>query len=166
MKEIDALIVQEIGKDISGAGMDPNIIGRAARGRLKDFDGPEIQRILVKSLTKDTHGNASGIGLADYVLKSCAETIDLGATYTNSVSCGNPEGGRIPIQVTDVKEGVLACLRSSVGVDLNAPKIVYIKNTLQLGEIWVSDALIGEVGRNPQLILCDDEQSIEKLQMS
>lgn len=82
------------------------------------------------------------------------------------MSCGNPEGGRIPIQVTDVKEGVLACLRSSVGVDLNAPKIVYIKNTLQLGEIWVSDALIGEVGRNPQLILCDDEQSIEKLQMS
>ena len=166
VKEIDALIVQEMGKDISGAGMDPNIIGRAARGRLKDFDGPEIQRILVKSLTKDTHGNASGIGLADYVLKSCAETIDLGATYTNSVSCGNPEGGRIPIQVMDVKEGVLACLRSGVGVDLNAPKIVYIKNTLQLGEIWVSDALIEEVRRNPQLILCDEEQSIEKLQMS
>lgn len=166
VKEIDALIVQEMGKDISGAGMDPNIIGRAARGRLKDFDGPEIQRILVKSLTKDTHGNASGIGLADYVLKLCAETIDLGATYTNSVSCGNPEGGRIPIQVMDVKEGVLACLRSGVGVDLNAPKIVYIKNTLQLGEIWVSDALIEEVRRNPQLILCDEEQSIEKLQMS
>mgnify|MGYP000032743771 FL=1 len=82
------------------------------------------------------------------------------------MSCGNPEGGRIPIQVMDVKEGVLACLRSGVVVDLNAPKIVYIKNTLQLGEIWVSDALIEEVRRNPQLILCDEEQSIEKLQMS
>lgn len=53
-----------------------------------------------------------------------------------------------------------------MGVELNAPKIVYIKNTLQLGEIWVSDALIEEVRRNPQLILCDEEQSIEKLQMS
>ena len=57
-------------------------------------------------------------------------------------------------------------MRSGVGVDLNAPKIVYIKNTLQIGEIWVSDAHIEEVRRNPQLILCDEEQSIEKLQMS
>ncbi|MDD6812266.1 MAG: lactate racemase domain-containing protein [Lachnospiraceae bacterium] len=161
LKEIDALVVQELGKDISGAGMDPNIIGRAARGRLKDFDGPEIQRIFVTGLTESTHGNASGIGLADYVLKSCADSIDLGATATNSVSCGNPEGGRIPIQVQSIKEGVLACLRSGVGVDFDAPKIVYIKNTLQLGEIWVSDALLEEVKKNPNMTLCEECLDIE-----
>ncbi|MBO5472980.1 MAG: DUF2088 domain-containing protein [Lachnospiraceae bacterium] len=163
IKDIDALVVGELGKDISGAGMDPNIIGRAARGRLKDFDGPEIQRIFVVGLTESTHGNASGIGLADYVLKSCAETIDLETTAVNSVSCGNPEGGRIPIQVQTIQEGVLACLRSGIGVDYEAPKIVYIRNTLQLGEIWVSDALVNEVKENPDMVLCEEKADIDSV---
>lgn len=160
LKYIDALVVKELGKDISGAGMDPNIIGRAARGRLVDFNGPEIQRILVCGLTESTHGNASGIGLADYVLEECAGKIDLVSTSINSVSCGNPEGGRIPIRVADIKEGVLACLRSGVNVDFDAPRIVFIKNTLELQEIWVSDALVNEVEAHPNMTLCDETMEI------
>lgn len=156
LKNVDALVVNELGKDISGAGMDPNIIGRAARGRLSDFNGPEIQRILVCGLTKSTHGNASGIGLADYVLEDCANQIDLVSTSINSVSCGNPEGGRIPIRVANLKEGVLACLRSGVNVDFDAPRIVFIKNTLELQEIWVSDALVDEVNDHPHMTLCEE----------
>lgn len=160
LKNIDALVVKELGKDISGAGMDPNIIGRAARGRLENFNGPEIQRILVCGLTEGTHGNASGIGLADYVLDECANSIDLVSTSINSVSCGNPEGGRIPIRVVDVKEGVMACLRSGINVDFTAPRIVYIHNTLELGEIWVSDALLDEVRNNPNMTLCEETKEI------
>lgn len=160
---IDALIVKELGKDISGAGMDPNIIGRAARGRLKDFNGPDIQRILVCGLTESTHGNASGIGLADYVLEACADKIDLISTSINSVSCGNPEGGRIPIRVKDIREGVMACIRSGVNVDFDAPKIVFIKNTLELEEIWVSDSLVGEVIDNPSMELCDEIENIDNI---
>lgn len=160
LQYVDALVVKELGKDISGAGMDPNIIGRAARGRLVDFNGPEIQRILVCGLTESTHGNASGIGLADYVLEECARKIDLVSTSINSVSCGNPEGGRIPIRVADIKEGVLACLRSGVNVDFDAPRIVFIKNTLELQEIWVSDALVNEVEAHPNMTLCDETMEI------
>lgn len=163
LQEIDGLVVKELGKDISGAGMDPNIIGRAARGRLKIFNGPEIQRILVCGLTENTHGNASGIGLADYVLEDCAEQIDLISTSINSVSCGNPEGGRIPIRVKDIREGVMACIRSGVNVDFDAPKIVGIKNTLELGDLWVSEALLPEVQANPHMQLCDEVADVEEM---
>lgn len=161
LKDIDVLVIDGLGKDISGAGMDPNITGRTTKGPMGGFQGPRIQRIVVKDLTEATHGNACGIGLADFVLQSCADKIDLPATFTNSIGSGNPEAGRVPICVESVREGVLASLKTCIGVDLSHPRIVFIKNTLDLGEIWVSDALLAEAEMHPKMKVCAEVKACE-----
>lgn len=156
IKEIDVLVIDMLGKDISGAGMDPNITGRTTKGKIKDFAGPDIKRIVIKSISPGSHGNACGIGLADYILKSCADEIDLHATYTNSIGSGNPEAGRIPIQVEDEREGIIASLRTATNVDYNALKIVKIKSTLHLKDIIVSEGLLPEIRMNDKITICEE----------
>ena len=161
LEEIDVLVIGSLGKDISGAGMDPNITGRTTKGVMEGFQGPRIQRIVVEALTRAAHGNACGIGLADFILRSCRDQLDLSATFTNSISSGNPEAGRIPVCVESVREGVLASLMTCVGADWSNPKIVFIKNTLDLGEIWVSDALVEEAENHPKMKVCPEVKSCE-----
>lgn len=151
LKEIDVLVIEEIGKNISGSGMDPNITGRTARGNLEDFKGPLVQRILVLGLSEASHGNACGIGAADFLMASAYQGINLEATAINSITSGAPEGARIPILVKDEAEGIRAALLSCADVNPNAPRVVKIRNTLDLGEIWVSKALLAEVEANPKL---------------
>lgn len=157
--KIDLLIVDEIGKDISGAGMDPNITGRTAKGMLPGFNGPHIQRILVKGLSEKSHGNACGIGAADFLLVSAYKKINLQATKINCINSGTPEGGRIPILVEDEKEGIFAALFSCSEINILAPRIVRIPNTLKLGEILVSEALLEEVMNNSRLKVLMDAVS-------
>ncbi|WP_147539151.1 lactate racemase domain-containing protein [Anaerotruncus rubiinfantis] len=156
LKEIDVLVIEQIGKDISGAGMDPNIVGRTTKGPIKGFAGPKIKRIVIEGISPASHGNACGVGLADYVLKACARQIDLPSTYTNSIGSGNPEAGRIPIQVEDEREGILASLRTAIGVDYDALKIVKIRDTLSLGEIAVSQGLLPEVSQNGRMTMLEE----------
>ncbi|HPY94297.1 MAG TPA: hypothetical protein PLR12_02625, partial [Clostridia bacterium] len=150
-KEIDLLVIDEIGKNISGAGMDPNITGRTAKRPLANFQGPRIQRILVQGLSPDSHGNACGIGAADFMLASMYGEIDLQATYINCVTSGTPESGQIPIQVKDLDEGILAGLSSCAGINQSAPRVVRIPNTLRLGDILVSEALLEEARLHPRM---------------
>ena len=155
-KEIDLLVIDEIGKNISGAGMDPNITGRTAKRPLANFQGPRIQRILVQGLSPDSHGNACGIGAADFMLASMYGRIDLQATYINCVTSGTPESGQIPIQVKDLDEGILAGLSSCAGINQSAPRVVRIPNTLKLGDILVSEALLEEARLHPRMEILDD----------
>lgn len=155
-KRIDVLVISEIGKDVSGAGMDPNITGRTTKGQIQNFAGPLIQRIVVESISKASHGNACGIGLADYILSSCEQQIDKQATAINSIGSGNPEAGRIPIVVETEREAILCALRTAIDVDYENLKLVKIKNTLALSDIMVSKALLAEVQDNPLQIVCKD----------
>lgn len=150
-KDIHVLVIGEIGKDISGAGMDPNIVGRTTKGILAGFDGPSIQRIVVLGLTEATHGNAIGIGLADFTVTSILDRIDRGATFANSIASGNPEAGRIPIALDTEDEAVAAALSCSKGGDFNNPRIVRIRNTLSMGEIEISEAIAQDPDRDPRL---------------
>jgi hypothetical protein len=150
---IDVLVVERIGKDISGAGMDPNIMGRTVKGPLQGYDGPEIRRIVVLGLTEATHGNAIGIGAADYTLQALVDEIDREATYANSIAAGYPESGRIPIALADEAEAIRASLGFTPGVDLARPRVVRIRNTLDLRTIGVSEALLDDVRREPRLAL-------------
>ena len=150
---IDVLVVERIGKDISGAGMDPNIMGRTVKGPLEGYDGPEIKRIVVLGLTEATHGNAIGIGAADYTLEALVDEIDREATYANSIAAGYPESGRIPIALADEAEAIRASLGFTPGVDLARPRVVRIRNTLELRTIEVSEALLDDVRREPRLAL-------------
>jgi hypothetical protein len=155
LPEIDVLIVEELGKDISGAGMDPNIIGRTTRGKIANFDGPDIKRIVLLDLTETTHGNACGIGLADYITKKAKDKVDYIATYANSIASGNPEAGRIPITMDTEFEAVVAALKCCNRIDENNPKIVKVKNTLNLEYINVSENMLPLIKQSENLELVD-----------
>ena len=150
---IDVLVIERIGKDISGSGMDSNIVGRTVKGTLPGYDGPEIKRIVVLGLTEATHGNAIGIGLADFTIDEAVARIDRDFTYANSIASGNPEAGRIPIALADEAEAIRAALGCTPGVDLARPRIVRIANTLSIGTIEVSEALLDDVRREPRLVV-------------
>jgi hypothetical protein len=150
-ENIDVLIIEEIGKDISGAGMDPNITGRTTKGIIEGFDGPAIQRIIVLDLTEHTHGNAAGIGAAEFTTKKVMDKIDFTSTYTNCIASANPEGARLPIVMETEREALIAAIQCCNRIDINHPKIVRIKNTLDLSEIHVSEALMEYVGRSRRL---------------
>ena len=139
--DIDILIVEKIGKDISGTGMDPNIIGRDPLGPMTDAL-PRIKRIIIKNLTEGAHGNANGIGMADFILKTAVDKIDFGKMYTNGIASGNINGMKVPVMAENEEEAIRAALQTCVGTDMNNPKIVRIKDTLHLSEIEVSENML------------------------
>jgi len=146
--DVDVLIVEQIGKDISGTGMDPNIIGRDSYGPIPGAV-PRIKRIIIEDLTEGAHGNAIGFGMADFILRSAYEKVDLGITYTNGMASGNPEGARIPVIAETEEEALRAAIQTAHQTDLNDPKVVKIKDTLHLSEIEVSANMLG---------LCSDDK--------
>lgn len=157
---IDVLIVDEIGKNISGAGMDPNIIGRTAGGLLPGYRGPAIRRIVVGALTAAGYGNAIGIGEADFTTEHLATQIDRTATYANAIAAGVPESARLPIALPSLDDAVRAALQTCGLDDWSQAAIVRIKNTLQLDTIWVSDALAATVEEHPQLAWAPGESQL------
>ncbi len=140
--EIDVLIVEQIGKDITGSGMDPNIMGRLSYGPAPEYKGPRIKRIVVLGLTPGTHGNATGIGVADFTVKSVADNIDWEATYANSIASCDPVGGFLPIVLDTEEDAIRAAIQTCLHIDRNDAKVVRIKNTLELIDIQVSRNLI------------------------
>jgi len=148
--KIDVLIVDQIGKDISGAGMDPNVTGRNA-GRNRDFGGPTIHRIVVRDLTPGTKGNATGMGAADLTTQRMVQKIDWTKTYVNLVTAGSPGGAALPL-VTDTDHDALCiAMRSCPMATAETVRAVRIENTLDLGEIWVSTAMAADVAAHPQM---------------
>jgi hypothetical protein len=148
---VDVLIVEQIGKDITGAGMDPNIVGRTTKGKLPGFNGPDIQRIVVLGLSEATHGNACGLGLADFTVKDIIDKLDYTATYANVIASGNPEAGRLPVAMESEREAIIAAVKCCVRIDENNPRIVRIKDTLHMGEIYISENLLPEVAGNENI---------------
>lgn len=144
---IDVLVVEEFGKDISGVGMDPGITGRSESGTLPGFDGPAIQRIVVLGLTPATHGNATGIGLADIITERVFGAIDRTATYTNVLTSGSLVGGKIPLAVPGDEAAILAAASCVPGVKVEDVGIVRIRSTLRLERIAVSRNLLPVVER-------------------
>lgn len=143
MPQIDVLVVDQFGKDISGIGMDANVTGRGELGgALPGFDGPSIHRIVVLSLTEHTHGNAHGIGQADIITDRVFEQIDRQTTWTNTLTAGSLACGRLPIALPTEEQAIMAAASCVPGVDASAARIVRIRNTLSLTEIAVSENLL------------------------
>ena len=154
---IDVLIMQEIGKDVSGAGFDPNIVGRSTAREEYLVPIPEIKRMVLLDVTAASHGNGIGIGLFDVVTKNILPKLDLAAMYANAIACRCVEDARIPLQARDEDEAVRIALKLCRGVTPDAAKIVRIKNTLSLGEVEVSDVLLPVVDGDDRLERADDE---------
>ena len=151
IKDIDVLIVDQIGKNISGAGMDPNVTGRCGAG-MPGFDvGLSIGRVVVRDLTDKTQGNASGMGTADVTTQRMLNKIDWTKTYTNMVTAGVINGARLPIVANTDRDAFGIAVRGCPGVSTEDARIVRIRNTLELRTIWVSETLLPEIASDPQL---------------
>lgn len=139
--EIDLLIVDRIGKNISGTGMDTNVIGRKYNDHEStDLDSVQCKRILVRGLTPESHGNATGIGMAEFTTQSCVDAIDRAATNVNSVTGNHPEAGMIPLVYRNDLEAVSAAL-STIGMIPPADaRVIQIADTLHVAECAVSEA--------------------------
>lgn len=140
-KEADVLIVDEIGKNISGSGMDTNVVGRkrAVRGATPPPNQPEMRFIFVRSLTDKTHGNASCIGLADFTTNRLLQAMDYRATVINCVTSGYPEGANIPVHFETDREVLEAALPIIGARNTDEARIMHIRNTLQVEEVEISE---------------------------
>ena len=143
--ELDVLLVDRMGKDISGVGMDTNVIGRLLIAGEVDPPHPRVAMIGCHRLTPASHGNACGMGLADVVPRAFADAVDAVATRTNVVTSGFLLRGKLPVVADDDRGVWELCLRGAAvrrPADVRAMRIV---DTLRPHEAWVSDALVPEV---------------------
>jgi hypothetical protein len=151
--KIDVLVVDEMGKNISGTGMDTNVIGRIMFIGEKEPEDPKITRIVVLDLTAEAHGNAVGVGLADYTTQRLIDKTDQAVTAINCITAMSPEKGRLPIALKTDREAVEAALDTIGAIDPEKARLVHIKNTLEIGELDVSGAFLKEVGGRKDLKL-------------
>lgn len=145
-QQVDLLIVDQIGKDVSGTGMDTNVIGR------KDYLYPcneevlpRVTRIYVRDLTQKTHGNATGIGIADYTHTRLVNKTDFDSTYINCLTGDNPKAAAIPIHYNTDRKVLDVALKTVGYVQPENAKVIRIRNTLDLKEIMVSEAYQAEM---------------------
>jgi len=143
--EIDVLIVDEIGKNISGDGLDVNIVGCFTGKQKNDIEAPIIKKLVVLNLTKETEGNASGIGNADIITRRLFNNIDFKKTYTNAITSGVLEAVKIPLVSKNDKEAIELATYITNVFDASKAKLVRIKNTLQLEEILISESIYKEI---------------------
>ena len=150
---IDLLVVDEMGKDVSGSGMDTNIIGRHATFFEPPYTNPKVTFIVVCDLSANTYGNATGIGNADFTTRRLADKIDWESTYINGLTACSPGGVKLPTVLDSAQDAIavaLACLGKERVEDI---RVVRIRNTLRLTEVDVSEALVPEVATRPDLTL-------------
>ena len=150
-EDIDTLVVDQYGKEISGAGMDPNITGRFLFAPEKHMEGyPHTKKIAILRMTEMSHGNAAGLGIADFVCRKFAQELDLGATYTNSLSSPLCMA-KIPMVMNNDLDTIYAAASACGKTEIKDVRIVRIHNTLELDHIWVSENYLPEVEKNPAL---------------
>jgi hypothetical protein len=141
--EIDVLVVEQMGKNISGVGMDPKVIGRVKVHGVADLAPCDIHAIAVLDLTPEAHGNSSGIGLADVTTRRLVEKIDFESLYINCITAGvcGIQRAAIPMVAPDDRRAIQTALRVCGQPDPLQARIVRIKNTLAMGEMDVSECL-------------------------
>jgi hypothetical protein len=148
--EVDVLVVEKIGKNISGSGMDPNITGRNCRfveWNMKPF----VKKIAVLGLTPETHGNACGIGAADVTTMKLYKELDVAKTYANIITSTYLDGGAIPIIMNTDEDAIRLAVKTVVRVKPQDCRIVRIANTLEVLDIHVSEPMMGFIKANPSM---------------
>ena len=156
--EIDILLVNEIGKDISGAGMDPNIIGRSKSAE-KNI-GKNIHIIIPLDLTEKTHGNAAGIGLSDLITKKLFEKINFNVFYTNLLASNGYLEGKIPMVLKN-DECVIKVAMKILNKNCENVKMVRIQNTLSIVKMEISKALLGDIRNNKNIKIIGEARRLK-----
>ncbi|HUF20961.1 MAG TPA: lactate racemase domain-containing protein [Burkholderiales bacterium] len=148
--EIDVLVVERIGKNISGSGMDPNITGRNCRFVEWELK-PLVKKIAVLGLTPETHGNATGLGAADVITMRLYREVDIAKTYANIIASTYLDGAAIPMIMNTDEDAIHLAVKTVVRTKPQDTKIVRIANTLEIVDIHVSEPLLSLVKANPSL---------------
>lgn len=144
--ELHVLVIQAIGKNISGSGLDPNVAGRFIRSNGPQYaDTLQVQHVAVLDLTPQTHGNASGIGLAELMCLRVLQKIDLPSTYANCMTASHLAGAMLPAVLENDKATIHAAIKTAIRWTPETLKVAIIHNTLEIGELWVSPACLEEV---------------------
>ena len=149
--QIDVLVVGELGKNYSGSGMDPNVIGRLMVETMPDHPRPVVTRLAVLDASEETHGNIVGVGFADLTTDLLASKVDPEPFRINVLTSCCLERARIPITLPTDREVFEASLATCWRIDPTEARLVIIPNTLELTTLWVSPALEAEVAAHPHL---------------
>jgi hypothetical protein len=151
--EVDILIVDEIGKNISGAGMDTKIINRGVNGQYNPWpDTPIVHRLYARALSELTYHSGVGLGMADVVHDRLLNDVDWNPTYINSLTAGTPAAVRTPIHFPSDLEALQAIAPTVGKIDLSTVTYCRIKNTLELAHVTISENLVDQLGPGTKVI--------------
>jgi hypothetical protein len=140
-EEADILIIDEMGKDISGTGFDTKVVGRIHMPLVtREPETPRVKRIVVCDLSENSEGNAVGVGIADFVTRRLVDKIDLDALYMNAISGASPEQAKIPVTLKDDRDAIEVAIKSIGLIPPEKLRIIRIKSTKHLGEVDISQA--------------------------
>jgi hypothetical protein len=156
--ELDVAVIDEMGKNVSGAGMDTNVIGRMMIRGSAEFDRPRIANIAVLDVTEESHGNAIGVGLADFIPFRILEKIDLRSAYINAMTSGlgGPQRGQIPMAMPTDRSAIAAAILTCGRADLDQARVVRVRSTLDLEHLLVSNTLRDQVEADDRLSISGD----------
>ncbi len=151
--ELDVLVIDEMGKQISGTGMDTNVIGRMLVRGSEEFARPNIMSLAILDLTDGSHGNAAGLGVADFTTQRLLDKVDFAAYYINCITSGigGLQRGQVPMVMATDRDAVMASIRSCGEPRADKVGVMHIRNTLQIGEIDISASLLGQARALPHL---------------
>jgi hypothetical protein len=149
--QIDVLVVGELGKNYSGAGLDPNVIGRLMIETQPDYDRPVITRLVVLDASEESHGNIVGVGFADLTTERLVAKMDTESFHINTLTSCCLERARIPITLSTDRDVFQVALDTCWRIDPSEARLVVIPNTLELDNLWVTSPLEDEVKAHPHL---------------
>ncbi|MFW5872564.1 MAG: lactate racemase domain-containing protein [bacterium] len=159
-ENIDVCIVQEMGKNISGTGLDTNVIGRLGINGEKETGKPKINKLVVFDITEPSHGNALGVGLADVTTRRLVNKINHQDTYANTITSTFLNRAKIPITAETEKEAVEIALKTCWQIDRKKLKFMVIKNTLDLEYLYVSERIWNDIKENKNIKSCGDWEEV------
>lgn len=161
-KKVDLLIIDEIGKNISGSGMDTNVVGRKYNDhKATEKDGVAVKTIFIRGLTEATHGNACGLGMCEFTNQRTVDSVDRRITAINAITGGHAPAAGIPIAFETDRE-VLENALPTIGLtDPENARVVQISDTLHLAEVLVSEAYLPEIQKRDDLEILEEAHDME-----
>jgi hypothetical protein len=158
--EVDLLLVDEMGKNLSGTGLDTNVIRREIEGSFVIPAANAVRRIYVRSLHPHSYGNAAGIGLADFVHERLLRAMDTKATWMNIISSSTPVNARVPMHFPTDREALTAAMQTIGRANHRAAKVLWIKNTLSCETLLASQIYLQESRARADLAALSEPQPL------
>ncbi len=160
VSEIDVLYVDALGKNYSGTGMDTNVIGRFRILGIDEPERPDVKYLIVGDISKESHGNALGIGLADLTTQRLADQVDRAAMNANVITSTFVERAKVPMTLENDEEAIDTAVRCNWGVPPSETRFVRISNTLHLEYLYVSENLVDEVLQSGEAEVVGDPEDL------